>query len=103
MATQRELQILAAGALAEVGQLTPEEREAQLRSAFYEGQEAEPAGFLGLDFDRWRKDAEISLHKGVCSSDAALQALLRAAGASEVDAVKYLTGLAVALRLCRSY
>ena len=97
MATESELQILAAGAVATVGNLSPEEREKALEKAFYESQAAEPAGFLGLDFDSWRKDAEVGLYKGVCTSDAAFKALLAAAGVSETDAIKYLTGLAIAL------
>jgi hypothetical protein len=97
MATERELRILAAGAMAEVGDLSAEEREKVLQEAFYEGQEEDPAGFLGLDFEKWRQDAEMALYKGICTSDDVLKKLMDAAGLGETDAIKYVTGLAVAL------
>jgi hypothetical protein len=97
MATEQELQILAAGTLAEVGSLSVEEREALLKKAFFEKQAEDPAHFLGLDFDRWRKDAEVGLYKGICTSDEAIKKLLKAAGAGETDVIKYVTALAIAI------
>jgi hypothetical protein len=97
MATEQELQIVAAGAQATASGLSEAEREEMLEKAFYEAQQAEPAGFFGLDFERWRKDAELSLYKGVCESGEALNRLLEAAKVGETDAIKYVTGLAIAL------
>jgi hypothetical protein len=96
MATERELRILAAGVMAEVGDLSADEREKALEAAFREGQEEEPAGFLGLDFKKWRQDAEVTLYKGICGTADLLKKLLEAAGKGETDAVKYITGVAVA-------
>jgi len=98
MATDQELQILAAGTLAEVGNLSVEQREAVLAKAFHQQQQEDPAsGVLGIDFDRWRKDAEVSLYKGICMSEEAIKKVLKAAGAGEVDLIKYVTGIAIAL------
>jgi hypothetical protein len=97
MATEQELQILAAGTVAEVGNLSVEEREALLEKAFSEQQAEDPSGFIGLDFERWRKDAEVSLYKGICTSDEAIKKLLKAAGAGEIDLIKYVTGIAIAM------
>jgi hypothetical protein len=97
MATEQELQILAAGTVAEVGNLSVEEREAQLAKAFQAMQAEDAAHFMGLDFERWRKDAEVTLYKGICASDEAIKKLLKAAGAGETDVIKYVTGIAIAL------
>jgi hypothetical protein len=97
MATKRELSILSAGVMTEVGDLSVEEREKVLEQAFFEGQEEEPSGFTGVDFEKWRKDAEVALYGGVCTSAEVFEALLKAANVGETDAIKYVAGLAVAL------
>ena len=97
MTTNIELRILADGVQSETSGLTIEEREELLHQAFIEATADQPANFMGLNFDKWRQDAEVSLHKGICEDDSVFNKILEAAKIGETNLIQYVTGLAVAL------